>query len=234
MLISLQPAFVLHRRRYRETSVIVELFTQDYGRISAVARGVRRAHSRTAALLQPFVPLLVSYYGKGELLTLTQIETESNLVHLSSKNLRCGFYLNELLMRLLAKNDPHAPLFAIYQQTLIALQQQDVAMNEKILRIFEKKLLVEIGYGLPLNKEVQFIDEEHYVFDLERGFLPYVHANNKIAVIRAPTLFLGKTLNALLKESFDDHTTLQEAKQLMRFIFSLLLGDRPLQSRRLF
>jgi len=108
MTIVLQPAFVLHRRPYRETSFIVELFTPDYGRIAAVARGIRKTRSRTAAWLQPFVPLFVSCYGKGELLTLNQVEANGFLHVLTGKNLRCGFYLNELLMRLLPKHDQQA------------------------------------------------------------------------------------------------------------------------------
>lgn len=229
MAISLQPAFVLHRRVYRETSLIVELFTQDYGRIAAVARGVRKARSRTASLLQPFVPLFISCYGKGELLTLTQIEADG-ISGLLNKNLRCGFYLNELLMRLLPKSDPHAQLFTIYKQTVAALRQQGEQLDERVLRLFEKKLLVEIGYGLPLRQENKFNDEQHYLFDLERGFFPCPLGST----LKAPTIFRGKTLNAMLNENFDDHSMLQEIKRLMRFILSLLLGDKPLQSRRLF
>lgn len=236
MPIALQSAFVLHRRLYRETSLIVELFTKDYGRIAAVARGIRKARSRTAALLQPFVPLLISWVGKGELVTLTQMEHDVafDVSLLSNKNLRCGFYLNELLMRLLPKNDAHPQLFAIYRQTLAALQQSEDSHRARALRLFEKKLLVEIGYGLSLNEEIPFSDELCYQFDLERGFLPYPSDEVKAATINPPGIFRGKILNAVLNESFDDHSILQEIKRLMRFIFSLLLGGRPLQSRKLF
>lgn len=236
MPVSLQPAFVLHRRSYRETSLIVELFTLDYGRVAAVARGVRKARSRTAPLLQPFMPLLVSWYGKGELLTLTQIEGDaaSGYFTLSNKNLRCGFYLNELLLRLLPKSDPHPQLFMIYKKTLAELRQQGEGVSESVLRLFEKKLLIEIGYGLPLNREMLFSDEHSYCFDLEHGFLPYTPADEKTAATRVPEVFGGKTLNALLNEDFHDQRVLQDIKRLMRFIFSLLLGSRPLQSRKLF
>lgn len=241
MSITLQPAFVLHRRSYRETSLIVELYTRDHGRIAVVARGIRKARSRTAALLQPFMPLLVSCYGKGELLTLSQVEASGFLRVLSGKNLRCGFYLNELLMRLLPKHDPHAQLFAIYRQTLEELQSAAYADDadavcEKALRLFEKKLLVEIGYGLPAKSEANerpFNDEASYRFDVNQGFSPCSAGEMKTAALDRPGIFSGKTLNALLTENFEDNRSLQEVKRLMRFVLATLLG-RPLESRRLF
>lgn len=226
MPIALQPAFVLHRRSYRETSLIIELFTLDQGRIAAVARGIRKAKSRTASLLQPFVPIFVSWYGKGELVTLTQVESNGYCGALVGRNLRCGFYLNELLMRLLPKQDPHASLFAIYQQTLTELRQGE---SEQALRLFEKNLLIEIGYGLPLKNEISFSDEGVYHFDHERGFLPHVPGQGL-----ALEVFSGKTLNALLNENFENSQILQDIKRLMRFVFATLLGDKPLQSRKLF
>jgi DNA repair protein RecO (recombination protein O) len=216
-------SIVLHRRNYRETSLIVELFTKDHGRIAAVARGTRKAGSHTAGLLQPFMPLIVSWYGKGELVTLTHVESNGFLGMLSGKNLRCGFYLNELLMRFLAKQDAHAQLFAIYRQALVELQRAADTVDEKILRLFEKQLLVEIGYGLPT--EAVFNADVSYAFDANRGFIP-AHAGQQC--------FSGKMLNALLSEDFADSSLLQEIKQLMRFVFSSLLGGRPLQSRKLF
>lgn len=232
MPVTLQPAFILHRRSYRETSLIVELFTCEYGRISAVARGIRKARSRTAALLQPFIPLVVSWYGKGEMVSLSQMETKQYLPALPGKNLRCGFYLNELLMRLLPKHDPHPQLFTFYQHTLE--QMATDASSEKVLRLFEKKLLEEIGYGLPLKNEMQFKDQLSYQFDAERGFLAC--GENAVAEGEqrlSAGIFSGKTLNALLKENFEDSASLQEIKRLMRFVLAPLLG-RPLESRRLF
>jgi len=229
MSIILQPAFVLHRRAYRETSLIIELFTQDGGRISVVARGIRKARSRMAALLQPFMPLLVSCHGKGELQTLSQAEPNGYTQVLSGSNLRCGFYLNELLMRLLPKHDPHVQLFEVYRQTLEELNKISAeGTREKVLRLFEKKLLVEIGYGLPLKQEQQFDNESRYRFDVEQGFLPCVQDRSGQSGI-----FAGKTLNALLSENFEDSQSLQEMKRLMRFVLATLLG-RPLESRRLF
>ncbi len=227
----LQPAFVLHRRPYRETSLIVELFTLDYGRLAVVARGVRKARSRMAALLQSFMPLFVSCYGKGELLSLSQVEANGFLRRLSGKNLRCGFYLNELLLGLLPKQDPHALLFEYYQQTLEALESAAFAELdcEKALRRFEKKLLMELGYGLPLRTELKFKNEAHYRFHAGQGFLPCLLTETK----SKHGLCSGKALNALITENFEDHSLLQEIKQLMRFILTSILG-RSLESRRLF
>lgn len=220
---ALEEAFILHRRSYRETSLIVELFTKDHGRIAAVARGIRKGGSHTAALLQPFMPLVVSWYGKSELVTLAQVEPNGFLGMLSGKNLCCGFYLNELLMRFLAKQDAHAQLFEIYKQAIIELQRAADTIDEKILRLFEKQLLVEIGYGLPT--ETAFNAEASYCFDVSRGF---------ILASTGQRGFSGKMLNALLNENLDDSLLLQEVKRLMRFVFSSLLGGRPLQSRKLF
>lgn len=225
MQTTLQPAFVLHRRPYRETSLLVELFTQNQGRVAVVARGIRKARSQTAVLLQPFMPIFVSWFGKGELLTLSQVEANGYVTTLAGKNLRCGFYLNELLLRLLPKQDAHPQLFSFYQQTLVALNEIN---TEKALRLFEKKLLEEIGYGLPFINENKFSAESFYRFDLQQGFLPAAGRGN------SPGVFSGRILNVLLSEDFEDSQILGEVKTVMRFIFSSLLGGKPIESRQLF
>ncbi len=234
MSMILQSAYVLHRRAYRETSFIVEFFTEEHGRLAAVAKGARKAGSKTASLLQPFRPLLISCFGRGELLGLSQVEADAYPPILSGKNLRCGFYLNELLIRLLPKHDPHGQLFAIYRQALDDLSQTASLVDEKSLRLFEKRLLVEVGYGLPSKDEMRYREECSYYFDVERGFLPYLPPAGKSVTIVAPPLFGGKTLNALIGEQFEDKALLQDIKRLMRLVFTALLGGRPLQSRRLF
>ncbi len=230
--VSVQPAFVLHKRPYRETSLILELFTPDYGRVSAVGRGIRQAKSRSAGLLQPFMPLCVSWAGRSELLNLQQVEGRDFFGHLSAHNLRCGLYMNELLMRVLPKQDAHANLFVIYERTLHALAKGTMS-NEIILRVFEKQLLQEIGYGLPLKAEN--IDENlHYRFDMERGFLLECQAQQLPSGKIVNGIFSGLTLKALLLEQFNDSALLPDIKRLMRTIFGCLLGDKPLNSRSLF
>src|SRR3990167_6692688 len=144
--ILLQPAYVLHRRLYRETSLLVELFTPAYGRLTAIAKGVRKARSGQQALLQPFTPLLVSWVGQQELVLLSQVEANGEFKYLQGQCLFAGFYLNELLMYLLQKWDAHAQLYTIYEQTIQALRTR--AFEQGILRSFEKRLLEILGYGL--------------------------------------------------------------------------------------
>src|SRR3990167_1545961 len=143
--ISFQPAFVLHRRSYRETSFLVELFTPDHGRLTVTARGVRQAKSPSQGLLQPFTPLIVSWSGKGELMTLAQVDAHGEVRRLRGDALFAGFYLNELLMALLQKWDAHQRLFKVYDEALCALQE--LPLNQRALREFEKILLEELGYG---------------------------------------------------------------------------------------
>ena len=172
MRIVLHPAFILHSRPYRETSVLLDLFTEEYGRISLIARGVRKEKSRLRGLLQPFVPLLVSWQGRTELMTLTTAETNGVPLRLTGECLLSGLYLNELLMKLLHKHDPYPQLYTIYYQTLLKLQAQK--LQQKTLRLFEKNLLEELGYGLQFRHDRQghlFAADSYYHFDTEQGFI---------------------------------------------------------------
>ena len=170
----LQPAYVLHRRSYRESSFLVELFTPEHGRLTVVARGVRKPRSATPGLLQPFIPLLVSWSGRGELMTLTQVEANGDVKHLQGECLFAGFYLNELLMCLLQKWDAHALLYTIYEKAVTALQAP--ILEQKTLRSFEKVLLEELGYGLLPKSDISlhntFVADRFYRFVPEQGFIP--------------------------------------------------------------
>jgi len=228
--VSLQPAYVLHRRSYRETSFLVDLFTADYGRITLVATGVRKQKSSSSGLLQPFVPLLASWSGKGELMTLTQVEMNGDARRLQGECLFAGFYLNELLMALLEKWDAHPILYQSYRTALTGLQTADV-LQEKILRSFEKCLLEELGYGLLPKSSISlhntFLPDKHYRFIPEQGF---VVSETSFGV----NLFAGSSLLAMAKEDWETGTVLQDAKRLMRFVLTPLLGARRLYSRQLF
>lgn len=233
MVFSVQPAFVLHRRLYRETSLILELFTRDYGRISVLARGVRKARSPSAGLLQVFVPIVVSGGGKTELLHLSQVEADGGcgLLVFGREQLPCAFYLNELLLNLVPKQDPDPALFLLYKQTLSVLQHADLRMRAPALRIFEKKLLLGAGYGLPLHAQLHntFANEQYYAFNVATGFVPYTHKAHNMT-----NVFLGRTINAVLTEYFADHHILQDAKRLLGFLLSLVLEGRKIHSRQLF
>jgi len=228
--INLQPAFLLHRKPYRDTSLLIEAFTQSHGRLGLVARGARSRRGGQAALLQPFQSLLISWSGRGDLQSLTAVEPRQNPLRLSGDSLISGFYLNELLMRLLPRHDPHPQLFQRYKHTL--QQLSDNGMDEWQLRLFERDLLQELGYGLLLTHEggsgemVQ--DEVCYCYHPEFGPQRWL-ANNE------PCLRVhGETLLCLAQGDEASPRSRSEAKHLMRGVLAGYLGKKPLASRELF
>jgi len=226
----LQPVFVLHTKSFRDTSLLVDLFTLQYGRVSTIARGVRSAKSKSRGLLLPFVPLLASWSGKTELMTLGKVEANGSAYNLLGKNLLSGFYLNELLVRLLARHDPHPDIFNVYQNTLNNLQNiKDVQIT---LRLFEKQLLAKIGYGLQLTKDVHdnpITADQYYYYEHERGFIKCQKDLNT----NTQNMFSGDNLLAFHNNKFKDVSALREIKFLMRLIFDHLLDNKPLKSREL-
>ncbi len=228
---SLQPAYVLHRKQYRETSLLLEVMTADSGRVGLVARGARSGKRASAGLLQPFIPLLLSWRGHGELGTVCGIEGNGAYAPFAGPLLIAAFYLNELLMRLLPRNDPHPELFLAYQQTLQRLAAVP-GEQEWILRLFEKSLLQEVGYGLLLAHEANSGEPIHadvcYCYVLEHG--PIVEREAACAGLPVH----GSTLIALEREHGYDSMNLAEAKRLMRMVLAQHLGGKPLRSRELF
>jgi len=228
--ITLQSAYVLHTRPYRDTSLLVEIFSHDYGRLGLVARGVRSGKSRYANMLQPFTPLLLSWSGQGELVTLSGAETAGVPPRLTGELLLSGFYLNELLMRLLQRGDAHPVLFETYITSLASLAEQ--AEQEPILRQFEYRLLQEIGYGLVLDHDVMndaAIDPAaRYNFLPDRGPIRSTGQEEDGIIVQ------GRTLLAIASDDYSQPEVRQEAKRLMRAALAVHLGDRPLKSRELF
>ncbi len=231
--IVLQPAYVLHQRAYRDSSAIVELFTPEHGRVGVVARGIKRPKSPWRGLLQSFQPLLVSWRGGGELKTLTEVEAQGMALQLSSRPLASGFYLNELLMRLMARFDAHLALFGCYDASLRALAAVDSEMSlEWILRYFERDLLAALGYALVLDREVEtgrpLIPAQVYEYQVERGpvALTGTDADQGIVVH-------GSTLLAIRQANLSGIQARREAKQLMRAVLARYLGPKPLFSRQL-
>lgn len=229
--VQLQPAYVLHRRSYRESSLLVELYTAEYGRVGAVARGARRS----GALLQPFVPLLASWSGRGELASLGAIEPAGPASWLRGNALVAGLYVNELMLRLLPRDDPHPELYPDYEAVLQALAAAPElgAEAEWALRVFEKRLLEEIGYGLLLTHDAQtgepVVADGEYEYVLERG--PVALGAREDA--GALTL-QGLALLALESGRWDEAVRPGEVKRLMRAALAVQIGERPLHSRRLF
>ena len=232
--VSLQGAYVLHRRPYRETSFLVDVFTPDDGRFTVVAKGVRKARSNLQGLLQSFTPLTISWQGNGELVTLTHTEMRGELKRLHGDCLFAGFYLNELLMILLQKWDPHPALFQWYEKTLTLLQAD--VLEEKYLRSFERRLLEELGYGLlpkmAVNAPAMILTDHYYRYVPEDGLVTVGACVNES--LQHPHLFAGHLLLNIANENWQDSETLSAAKRLMRLILTPMLGNRSLHSRKLF
>ena len=231
--ITLQPAYVLHRRPFQNTSLLVDLFTLDFGLIRAVAKGARREKSRSRALLQLFQPLLISVSGKGEIKTLTSVESNMSAMRLQGERLFSGLYLNELLCRLLQNQEEHAGLYKSYREALVALQ--GTSQLEPLLRRFEMNLLAELGYAINLEHDwktdLPIVTGSVYRFIPDLGFQA---SSLSAGAASGPTEFRGADLIALREMDFADEQTVLAAKRLLRLALSAHLGDKPLHSRGLF
>jgi DNA repair protein RecO (recombination protein O) len=225
-----QPVFVLHTYPFKETSLVVELFTREFGRISAVAKGARRPRSAMRGMLQSFQPLLGAWSGKLELKTLHSLEWYAGLLMLQGEALMCGFYLNELLLRLLPREDSHEALFEEYAQTLISLSHAP-SDSANILRRFELRLLQSLGYAVPLTHNIKnemVLPEAQYYYVPEMGPVSARHDYQENGV-----QLLGKTLLDMANDDYSDVQTQQQSKHLMRLLVAHYLGDKPLHTRQL-
>lgn len=223
-----QPAFVLHSYPHKETSLIVDVFTREYGRIALVAKGAKRPYSQLRGVLQTFQPLQAGWTGKSELRILTGAEWVGGMLPLEKTALLCGFYLNELLVKLLARDDPHPVLFDHYVATL-----NQLAHNEPppiVLRKFERALLKETGVAADLTRCTatrQAVDAgQVYVVDPERGPRPARAAD-------AWPRITGKTLLDMEREDYLDGATQAQSKLLMRFLLAHQLGGATLNTRQI-
>ncbi|MDH5435585.1 MAG: DNA repair protein RecO, partial [Gammaproteobacteria bacterium] len=215
-----QQGYILHARPYRETSLLLDVFTPDFGRVGLVARGVRGKKSKTHGILQPLVPLLLTWCGKGELYTMVSAETHAGLPQKQGRMLMSCLYVNEILLRLLHRNDAHPALYTAYEHFLTKVNEDN---EEIMLRIFEKKLLNDIGYGLILHLDANTgnpIDSDKlYQYIPEHG---PVEAD--ISGLTGITIS-GESLLALYNESFDNEKDLKNAKKLLRVIMEIQLGN---------
>lgn len=227
-----QPAWVLHTYPFRETSLIVELFTRDFGRLAVIARGARRPRSAIRGLLMAFQPLELGWAGKGEVQTLMKAEWIGGQPLLQGDALFCGFYLNELLIQLLPREDPHERLFECYGGMLQALARDPAGkVHEADLRQFEKVLLQELGYGLTLTHDSAgqpILPEGRYTYRMEEGPV-------RLASGDLPDLMVhGQSLLDLAQDDFSQRRSRQEAKRLMRALLNHYLSGRELESRKMF
>lgn len=227
----LQPAYVLHHRPYRDTSRILELFTRDQGRVTVFAKGARggkRTAGSLVSMLQPFNRLLVSWTGRGEAGQLIGAEFDGAVAVMPPDRLVSGFYLNELLLKLFARHDGHPDVFDMYADTLETLKRTTDVLP--CLRLFEKRLLDLLGYGLQLEKDAvsgePLLGDATYHYRLEQG---PVRAHD---IAEGPLVFSGATLLALGRERFDGADECAEARRLLRAALDRVLDGRELKSRQ--
>lgn len=225
-------AHVLHRRPYRESSLLVDLFAQEHGRLRAVARGSRSGRGGLGAqALQPFVPLEAAWTGSGALKTLTQAEaTAPGAPRLAGRALYLGLYVNELLVRLLPEHDPHPALYGRYRQLLLELAGSVDA--EPLLRRFELALLADLGYGLALDCDgrtgLPIAPECEYVYVAGTGITRAAAGGG------GRTRLSGADLIAMAADDYAAAGARHCAKTLLRAALAEQLGERPLRSRELF
>lgn len=220
----LAPAFVLHQYAYRDTSRIVEIFTAEHGRLGLFARGAGSPKSTVRGVLRPFQRLLISWSGKGDAVQLVSAENDGTPNSLAPSRLMSGFYLNELLLKLTERCDPHPEIFDSYTQCVAALCSG--APEEPQLRRFEKRLLDDLGYGLELAQadDGSPVDPAHYYRFAAQGAA-------QLCVADAPGAVSGQSLADLDAERFSDARSLRDAKRVLRAALDSCLDGRVLKSR---
>ena len=225
-----EAGFVLHAYAYKETSLIVEAFTRRYGRVGLLARGARRPRSTMRGVLLAFHPLQLSWSASAELGTLMSAEWGGGRASLSGIGLMCGFYINELLLRLLPRDDPHEALFDAYGDALARLGAgaSRGTENSAILRGFERRMLAELGYAPVLDRDAasgaQIEAAKHYAYEAERGPVETRRADGDSVVS-------GRTLLDMAADNYDNSRTREEARQLMRALIAERLGGHVLHTR---
>jgi len=226
----LQPAFVLHQRPYRNTSVIVDIFSKDHGRIALIAKGVKQKKSALKSILQYFQPLNLSWMRRSDLGILTSAEFLHPMNSLQHENIYFGLYLNELLLRLLQPDEPMPDLFSAYADSLQHFD--NASSNQIVLRLFEKQLLQSLGYEIPIEFDANSGDKidcsKFYEFIPQHGFIQSTKDST-----RGP-VFTGEHLIALAENRLDDPEVQKMTHRLMHINLKLLLGDEPMKSRALF
>lgn len=223
-----QRGFVLHRKAYSETSLLVDLFTEETGRLTVLAKGARAKRSAWKSVLQPFTPLLLRWSGKGSLKILTKAEPASIALPLQQTALFSGFYVNELLCRVIEPETPNGALFQDYLCCLTRLAAEDFV--EPALRTFEFQLLQTLGYGMSFThcagSGLPVDSEMTYRYREEKGFIA--------SLIKDNLTFYGRELLAFDAQDFREPSVLQAAKRFTRIALKPYLGNKPLKSRELF
>jgi DNA repair protein RecO (recombination protein O) len=229
--VELTQAYVLHHQPWRDTSRILEVFARDHGRLSLFARGVRGPKSRSASALQPFVPLLVSWSGRGEAANLGKVESAADAgrpspAALPAAALMSAWYMNELLLKLTHRHDPQPGLYASYERALDALRAG--AALPATLRRFELELLEHLGYGLECSIDARsgepMVAEARYHYHASLGFVR-CEADAAIGAVS------GRSVQALARAEFDDADALEDARRILRGAIDQALEGRELRTR---
>jgi DNA repair protein RecO (recombination protein O) len=230
--------YVLHSYPYKETSLILQVWTEKHGRIGLVAKGARRPKSSSRSVVIPFQPLTLDWFGRGELRTLKTAEPTSPATPLGGQSLMSAFYLNELLLKLTHRDDPHEGLFEAYDTAISELRAisragQPAKDIEPVLRRFELRLLQEVGYALELTREAvthaPIAAEREYFYVVERGPVPATDGEAPANAVK----LRGQTLIDLERGSFEDPPTVAQSKQLMRLLINHSLNGQELATRTL-
>ncbi|MES2624308.1 MAG: DNA repair protein RecO [Pseudomonadota bacterium] len=234
--IDMQVGWLLHSRPYRDTSMLLDFFTEESGRVSAIARGIRNPKAKHKALLQPFVPLYISLAGRGELQNLRDVETRGPALFLKGECLFSALYVNELMVRLVAGHEKDKELFAAYSSVLEQLSSgTDI---EPLLRYFELCLLENLGYGLQLSHEADsdnpVVAEGWYYLQTDGGFIRQLQVTEVETDSAAGSLYSGIELQNISRADFSQPNTRRVAKRLLRCVLQQHLSERPLGSRELF
>ena len=247
----MDKGYVLHTYPYRETSLILQAWTEKHGRIGLVAKGARRPKSASRAVLVPFQPLVLDWFGRSELRTLKTAEPAAPATPLAGANLMSAFYMNELLLKLTSREDPHEGLFAAYDEAIGQLRQLSrlgpragalsvaepgaaPASIEPVLRRFERALLQELGYAVELAHEAA----THAPIEPARDYW-YVAEKGPVAAPAGQETpgnavrLRGLTLMDLERGRFEDPVTVAQAKQLMRLLIHHSLNGQELATRAL-
>lgn len=228
--VNLTPCYILHHHKYGETSLILDVLSRDYGRVNLIAKGAKKNKKQQGISFDLYQKYLVSWILKTELGTLTSIESARSLLKIKPDKLLSGFYMNEIILRLLHKHEAHPELFDAYESALNKLIEGDP--EEKILRYFEMALLKSLGYGLVLDYDVktgESIDGgNEYFYEFDHG------PSTQSIQTKMACSISGRTLLELNSEQLSSSKQVHEAKKLLRSILSRYLGDKPLASRALY
>mgnify|MGYP001466574113 FL=1 len=221
-----EPGFVLHAYPYKETSLIVEAFTRRFGRVGLLARGARRPRSMLRGVLLAFHPLRLTWTTSAELGTLISAEWGGGQATLAGAGLMCGFYINELLLRLLPRDDAHEALFDAYGAALSRLAAGEA--QGSVLRSFERRMLAELGYAPVLDRDAangaEIEAAKHYAYEAERGPVETSRTSGE-------SVISGRTLLDMAADNYDSSRTREESRRLMRVLIGERLGGQTLHTR---